>query len=696
MTNMVSTLGGKQVPQFVHVSELPQNTLSCNQHVKPLLQCPKLWLSYISVCRKNYVLPFDGLRSMTRQKRGSSVAFAASCVKEDTLITVPTSLEESSFKLAAENAYMSPSAEPSVGSFLEPTTLKPLASRRMVFPANDASVPIGGSNSLSGADLFLTASNGNCTLEYDNGPPPAVVMCLECLELTDKHFRKCLKHASSVSEEEVIGLLKTLSSHGFHRRDIKAIFSKYPSLVKVHGSQVAQWFQCFYGAGFQKNDVISLLLKRPAVVACELKRARQVIDFFVSIGTSKEDLIAMIACRPHVIQHDVEVVERIVLALMKAGLDKPDISRLIKKAPTVFTVSLENLEKSLLFWSKVGIEGKALCRAILRRPNLLNYSTEKILSYDPETKLKPLIDYFLELGLNEKEVAKVIHRRPQIMSCTAERLKKVAEFLIGLGLKDYMVGKVLVASPQVFTLNTENKLQRGVEFFQSVGLDKERHMEIVFTRCAQLFCCSIENNLLPTFEFLSNIGLEKESLSKMIAGFPSMLGHNAELSLAPKYEFLIGEMKRTNKELVEFPQYFGYSLEGRIKPRHKLLAERGLSKSLPSMLACTDIDFYKRYVEPYSPLPQALACDAAQQQQKPRERKVLTPPHVGQSKAIQQERSPSPVEGQPEPSQKETLSVDHRREVLAAECPVHDNWDFLDMIPKLHEQQVYFTLILWK
>lgn len=717
---MVSTFVWKQAPFFGHISEPSQVTLSGSKHTKLLLQCPKLWLSYIGLCRKECRLPFDGFQVIVRQKMGSSIAFIASSLKEDTLITLHTSLEESSFKMAAEKAYKSPSVEPFSGFIMDSISLKPHPSRRRLFPANEAPVTNDSSNALSGSKPCLPLPNGNYTTRYTDGPSTAVVMCLECLELTGSHLGKCLKHASSVDEEDVIGLLKTLSSYGFQRSDIKAMLSKYPSLVKVQGPQALQWCQYVAGLGFSKSVVISLLLRRPALVACELKCASQVIDYFLSVGTSKEDLIAMIACRPHVIEHDVVVVKGIVTALMKASLDQSDINKLIRKAPTVFTVSLEDIEGSLLFWSKVGVEGKALCRAILRRPNLLSYNTEsmlntyrylqlwikpgeltklvsrfaELLAYDPQTKLKPLIDYFLELGLSEREVVRVICRRPQIMSCTLERLKKVTTFLIGLGLDGDMVGKVLIASPQVFTLNAEDKLKRGVEFFQSMGLDRERDVEFVFVRCAQLFCCSIEKNLLPTFKFLSNIGLKKESLSKMIAAFPSMLGQNVELSLAPKYEFLIGEMKRTNKELVEFPQYFGYSLEGRIKPRHNLLAERGLCRSLPSMLACTDNDFFKRYVEPYSPLPQERAkWDAREQldpaKHKPRKTKVLTPPHKTQLEPVQQDRSHSPFENHsiPEPNLQKTLSMDHGPEVAAAECPTQDNWGFLDAIPKLHEQQ---------
>ena len=107
---------------------------------------------------------------------------------------------------------------------------------------------------------------------------------------------------------------------------------------------------------------------------------------------------------------------------------------------------------------------------------------------------------------------------------------------------------------QVFTLNANDKLRRAVQFFQSIGIDKEQDMEFLFSRNAQIFCCSIEKNLKPTFDFFLSTGLEKSVVSKMIVLFPPMLGQNVERSLTPKYQYLIVDMDRSVEELMEFPQ----------------------------------------------------------------------------------------------------------------------------------------------
>lgn len=50
-------------------------------------------------------------------------------------------------------------------------------------------------------------------------------------------------------------------------------------------------------------------------------------------------------------------------------------------------------------------------------------------------------------------------------------------------------------------------------------------------------------------------------------------------------------MKGSLEELRRFPQYFAFSLEKRIKPRHAEILQRGVEVPLPSMLKAADEEF---------------------------------------------------------------------------------------------------------
>ncbi|KAK3230333.1 hypothetical protein Dsin_002214 [Dipteronia sinensis] len=54
------------------------------------------------------------------------------------------------------------------------------------------------------------------------------------------------------------------------------------------------------------------------------------------------------------------------------------------------------------------------------------------------------------------------------------------------------------------------------------------------------------------------------------------------------YYFFKSQMERPMKELVEFPEYFTFSLESRIKPR------KGIRSSLDWFLYCSDQRFEER------------------------------------------------------------------------------------------------------
>lgn len=86
----------------------------------------------------------------------------------------------------------------------------------------------------------------------------------------------------------------------------------------------------------------------------------------------------------------------------------------------------------------------------------------------------------------------------------------------------------------------------------------------------------------------------------MALRLPSLLTFSVEKNFQPKVEFLVGEMGRDIGELKEFPQYFAYSLEGRIKPRHMMMLERGFGSSrisLGDLLRASDGEFRERLLE---------------------------------------------------------------------------------------------------
>lgn len=80
----------------------------------------------------------------------------------------------------------------------------------------------------------------------------------------------------------------------------------------------------------------------------------------------------------------------------------------------------------------------------------------------------------------------------------------------------------------------------------------------------------------------------------MFRRFPQLFNNSIKDNYEPKLNYLVEEMGRDLKELKEFPQYFSFSLENRIMPRHQICVEKGLCFPLPVLLKTSDAQFGDR------------------------------------------------------------------------------------------------------
>lgn len=77
----------------------------------------------------------------------------------------------------------------------------------------------------------------------------------------------------------------------------------------------------------------------------------------------------------------------------------------------------------------------------------------------------------------------------------------------------------------------------------------------------------------------------------MFRRFPQLFNYSIAENYEPKLNYLMVEMGRDVREILEFPQYFSFSLENRIKPRHQACAAKGVRFPLPVMLKTNEAGF---------------------------------------------------------------------------------------------------------
>lgn len=82
----------------------------------------------------------------------------------------------------------------------------------------------------------------------------------------------------------------------------------------------------------------------------------------------------------------------------------------------------------------------------------------------------------------------------------------------------------------------------------------------------------------------------------MVHRFSPLLGYSIENVIKPKLEFLLNTMGKPLREIVNYPRYFSYSLEKKIKPRYFILKQRNVECNLEKMLYKSDDDFAEEFM----------------------------------------------------------------------------------------------------
>uniref|UniRef100_A0A7N0V8J5 Transcription termination factor MTERF5, chloroplastic n=1 Tax=Kalanchoe fedtschenkoi TaxID=63787 RepID=A0A7N0V8J5_KALFE len=265
--------------------------------------------------------------------------------------------------------------------------------------------------------------------------------------------------------------------------------------------------------------------------------------------------------------------------LIDLGMDLEQIKVVTRRFPAFAYYSLEGKIKPVVeFLLDLGVPKADIPGILYKRPQLCGISLSE--------NLKPTMAFFEDLGVDKKQWAKVICRFPAILTYSRQKVKFTVDFMHEMGLSRESIGKVLTRHPTIISYSVEEKLRPTSEYFRSLGVD----IGILLQRCPQNFGLSIEANLKPVTAFFLERGYDTNDIGTMISKYGALYTFSLTDSLIPKWDFFL-TMNYPNSELVKFPQYFGYSLEERIKPRYARVKECGVKLLLNQVLSYSDLEF---------------------------------------------------------------------------------------------------------
>ncbi|XP_050230539.1 transcription termination factor MTEF1, chloroplastic [Mercurialis annua] len=204
------------------------------------------------------------------------------------------------------------------------------------------------------------------------------------------------------------------------------------------------------------------------------------------------------------------------------------------------------------------------------------------------TDIQSTVDLLSSMNFTSLDFRRIVSICPEILASSAASILPVFTFLLReAGVNGSDLRRVINRRPRLLLSSVKQRLRPTLYFIQSIGIEE-------VNKHTYLLSCSVEDKLIPRIQYFEKIGFEYKEAVSMFRRFPPLFNYSVNDNFEPKLNYFVVEMGRDLKELREFPQYFSFSLENRIKPRHQCCVERGLYFPLRGLLKTTDDQFYSR------------------------------------------------------------------------------------------------------
>jgi len=326
----------------------------------------------------------------------------------------------------------------------------------------------------------------------------------------------------------------------------------------------------------------------PLILGCSVRKNMiPVLGYLEKIGISRSKLGEFIKNYPQVLHASV-IVELAPVIKFLRGLDveKDDIGFVLQKYPELLGFKLEGtMSTSVAYLVSIGVSPRDIGPMVTQYPYFLGMRVG--------TMIKPLVDYLVNLRLPRKILARMLEKRAYLLGYDLEEtVKPNVDCLISFGLRKECLPSVIAQYPQIIGLPLKAKLSLQQYFFSlKLKIDPEGFARVV-EKMPQVVSLH-QNVIMKPVEFLLGRAIPSQDVASMVIKCPQLVALRVEL-MKNSYYFFKSEMGRPVKELVEFPEYFTYSLESRIKPRYQRLKSKGIKCSLNWMLNCSDQRFEER------------------------------------------------------------------------------------------------------
>ncbi|GJV72533.1 transcription termination factor MTERF4, chloroplastic [Tanacetum coccineum] len=326
----------------------------------------------------------------------------------------------------------------------------------------------------------------------------------------------------------------------------------------------------------------------PLVLGCSVKKNMvPVLDYLGKLGVRRSTLTDFLRRYPQVLHASVVVDLNPVVKYLE-GMDiKPnDIPRVLEKYPEVLGYKLEGtMSTSVAYLVGIGVARREIGGVLTRYPEILGMRVGRV--------IKPFVEYLGSLGIPMLAVARLIEQRPHILGFGLEdKIKPNVKSLTEFGVRESSVSSVIAQYPEIIGLDLCTRLVKQQSFFNSKIDFSPEDLGRVIEKMPQIVSLS-NTAVVKHVDFLKYCGFSLNQVKRMVIGCPQVLALNMDI-MKLNFDYFQSQMGRELDELVDFPAFFTYGLESTIRPRHRMVAKKGLKCSLAWLLNCTDAKFEQR------------------------------------------------------------------------------------------------------
>eukprot|EP00667_Euglena_gracilis_P014095 EG_transcript_14580 len=279
-------------------------------------------------------------------------------------------------------------------------------------------------------------------------------------------------------------------------------------------------------------NVPKVLRRNPAVASYDMERVERVTSYLAELGVDVKRVVDRYA---DILGGQVDIYEQKVQMLRDSRIN---VVRVINTNPAVLKKRIDTLQNTM---DAISSSGHSVAAVVDRNPGILRCAVSSIssilqprrdpsLAQPPASPLDndPRVALLSSMGLDTN---KLLRRDPRALFLSFDKMRSVVDYLTGLHVD---VQKVVRRAPNVLGLRPD-ALQQRVQFLSEHGLD----------------------------------------VVHSINSFPSILRTSVEGKLRPILTFALHEMGRPLSEVSNAGPLWGYSLEGRLRPRFLYLKSLG-------------------------------------------------------------------------------------------------------------------------